>query len=405
MLIWHLAFRNIFRQKRRTLLTVLTMVGGFALNSISIGWADGSYNNVINLFTRNRLGHIQVHAKGYLDRPSIYKTIDDYRKVGGEIGQVSGVEAWSPRVYAAALVSVGEKSSGAQIIGISPARENKSTNFDKKVVEGRPLDESSTHETLLGRGMAHNLRAKIGDSLVIFSQAADGSIANDIYRIVGFVDSGDETYDRMSVYLSLDETQSLFVLGNSVHEIIVIVDRLDDVRDIATTIQEKLNDTTLSVAPWQVFASDFYRAMKADKRGAWITLGVITLVVAIGVLNTVLMTVLERRREYGVLRAIGTSSGGIIRMVLYEVAVMAVISLIIGAALGLLGNYLLSVHGVNLDNPLTYGGVAFTEMRAEINLRSFTIPAVTVFTIALLVSLFPAVRAARVEPAKAMRIH
>jgi ABC-type lipoprotein release transport system permease subunit len=381
------------------------MVGGFALNSVSIGWSDGSYNNVIDLFTRNRLGHIQVHAKGYLDRPSIYKTIDDYEKVGDAVGEVEGVQAWSPRVYAAALVSVGEKSSGAQIIGISPSRENRATHFDKKVIEGSPLTTSSDHETLLGKGMAHNLHAKIGDSLVIFSQAADGSIANDIYKVVGLVDSGDETYDRMSVYLPLREAQSLFVLDSKVHEIIVIVDYLDEVRDIATAITHKLDDSTLAVAPWQEFASSFYKAMKADKQGAWIMLSIITLVVAIGVLNTVLMTVLERRREYGVLRAIGTSPGEIIRMVLYEVAIMAVISLIVGAALGLLGNYLLSAHGVTLDNPLTYGGVEFTEMRGEINLRSFTIPAVTVFTVALVVSLFPALRAAHVEPAKAMRIH
>lgn len=126
-----IAFRNVLRQKRRTILTALTMCGGFTLAAVSIGWSDGSYSYIIDMFTRNRLGHIQIHGKGYLDRPSLYNTIHDYTAVGEKIESIEGVEAWAPRVFCAGLASVGEKSAGVQIIGIDPEREVTATRFDK----------------------------------------------------------------------------------------------------------------------------------------------------------------------------------------------------------------------------------------------------------------------------------
>jgi len=105
-----IAWRNIFRQKRRTVLTVLTMFGGFTLSALSIGWADGTYNRIIEMFTRNRLGHVQIHAAGYLDKPSLYRKIDDFTRVGDIVENTEGVMAWTPRLYSAGLASVGEKA-------------------------------------------------------------------------------------------------------------------------------------------------------------------------------------------------------------------------------------------------------------------------------------------------------
>jgi ABC-type lipoprotein release transport system permease subunit len=166
-----------------------------------------------------------------------------------------------------------------------------------------------------------------------------------------------------------------------------------------------VNDPSVAVEPWQEFADQFYKAMQADRKGMWITLFIIILIVAVGVLNTVLMTVLERTREYGVLRAIGVRPFQVTRLVLYEVALMAILSVVVGSALSLAANYYLSVHGFSLPEPIMYGGVEFSRMYSEINLRSFTIPAVTVMLSAILVGIFPAIRAARTEPAKAMRDH
>ena len=174
MLTFKMAVRNIFRQKRRTIFTGLSILGGFSLAVIFIGWADGSYNNIIDQFTRNRLGHIQIHEKTYLDRPSLYKTIAKEGRIGSILDQADSVESWAPRVYSAGLAALGEKSAGVQIIGLDPQRENATTHFDRKIAQGRSFSAIRAGEAVLGKGLAEILEAKIGDQVILVSQAADG---------------------------------------------------------------------------------------------------------------------------------------------------------------------------------------------------------------------------------------
>jgi ABC-type lipoprotein release transport system permease subunit len=205
--------------------------------------------------------------------------------------------------------------------------------------------------------------------------------------------------------MDLKDAQELFVLDGRVHEIAVIVKSLNEVKRVARRIDEILDDPKLEVAPWQVFAESFYQAMQADKQGMWIMLFVIMIIVAVGVLNTVLMSVLERQREYGVLKAVGTKPYQIFKLVLYEVALLAFFSIIIGGILGVLLNHSLSQTGIDLPQAFNYGGMEFKTMYTEVNARSLYIPGITVIISALCVSVFPALRAAHTEPAKTMRMH
>jgi ABC-type lipoprotein release transport system permease subunit len=381
------------------------MMGGFVLASISIGWSDGTYSTIIDMFTRNRLGHIQVHRKGYLDKPSLYRTIDRYREIGRQIENIKGVESWAPRLFAAGLASVEERSSAVQVFGIDPGKEQEATRFDRKITQGESLSMKPRHEAVLGKGLAQVLDAGLSQDIVIVSQAADGSIANDLFTITGIASSGDEATDRMALYLHLDEAQELFVLPGKVHEIAVVAEDLEQVSRITEQIRKRLGNPELEISPWQEFAKSFYRAMKLDQEGMWIMIFVIILIVAVGVLNTVLMSVLERIREYGVQKAVGTRPRHIFWQVILEVNVIAGISILAGMLLSLLANHLLSINGIALPFSFTYGGVEFKKMYAEINLRTIVIPAATVVLSAFVVSVFPAFRAARIKPARAMRTH
>ncbi len=392
----------MFRQKRRTALTSLTMVGGFLLAAISIGWSDGTYAYIINMFTSDRLGQIQVHKAGYLDEPSIYDRIEEYERVGRSIDSAEGVKAWAPRVYTAGLVSLGEKTAGVRLIGMDPELEEKATGFSRKVVEGKPLS-NNPNEVLLGQGLERIIGAAVGDSIVLLTQAADGSMANDIFDVAGIVDTGDEISNRTGLYLNLRDAQNFLVIDRGVHEIIVLVDNLKRADASVQSIRSKLNDPELEVLPWQEFARSFYQAMKADQQGTWISLFIIILIVAVGVLNTVLMSVLERRREYGLLKAVGTEPKTIVALVLTEILGIVTISLIIGCFLSLGINWILSIYGIPIPMDITYGGIEFDRMYAEVNARSLYIPAVTVALSAILVAIFPALIAARTEPARAMR--
>ncbi len=404
-MILKIAFRNIFRQKRRTILTALAMIVGFTLSSIVIGLSDGAYSNIIEMFTGSRIGHIQVHREGYHDKPSIYKTISDYESIGETIHSNTNVKAWTPRVYAGGLGSVGEKSTAVRIIGVDVARETKATQFDKKVFEGNTLAKTASREAVIGKGLARTLSATLGSKIVIFSQAADGSIANDEYTIVGITESDDNITDRITCYLHIEDAQELFVLEGRVHEIVVIVSNINKVGKITEAIKESLNDSTFEVLPWQVVAKSFYDAMQTDKQGDAVARLIIMLIVAIGVLNTVLMSVLERTREYGVLKAVGTKPIQIFWLVICEVVIITIGSIAIGALLGVIINYVLSIHGLTYAEGLTLGGVEFGTMYAEVNAQCVLIPGITVMLSATLVGLFPAIKAARIMPAKAMRTH
>ncbi len=405
MIIFKIAFRSIFRQKRRSILTALSMFGGFFLSAFFIGFSDGSYNQIINMFTRNNLGHIQIHESTYLDKPSLYKTIRDYEDIYKKLQSIKEVDAFTPRIYSAGIVSVGEKSTGVKITGVDPKRENIATNFNKKIYEGDVFSDENSYEVIIGKGLAKILKASPGDDLVVISQGADGSIANDSFKIVGLSKSGNELEDRITMYIPIKVAQELLTLQGRIHEIAITIKKLNTVPEITELINEKIGSDKIIAEPWQAFAKSFYNAMQADVEGMWVMLVIIMFVVAVGVLNTVLMSVLERRREYGVLKAMGTKPGDIIKLILVEINILAVICIALGsiAALGI--NYYLSIHGITLAEPFSYGGMYFRHMTSEINLRSFVIPAVIVILSATVVGFFPALKAAKTDPAKAMRTH
>ncbi len=403
-MIFKIAFRNIFRQKRRTILTALSMLSGFVLSAFFIGFSDGSYGNIINMFTKNKTGHIQIHQKDYLENPTIYKSIDNYKNIFKKLKTIQGIESYTPRVYTSGLVSVRDKSAGARVIGIEPYLENKTTNFNKNIVKGgKNLSKKASKEVLLGIGLSKLLKTKVGEEIIIVSQGSEGEIAYDIFNIIGLINSGDELGDKMAFYIHIDDADSLFSFKGKIHEIAINTRAIRNVDSIKKKITEKINNPELAVASWKEFAKSFYDAMKADQAGMWIMLLIIVLIVAIGVLNTVLMSVLERTREYGVLKAVGTKPSQIFNLVLIEVNIIAIFSVIIGTGIGFVLNSVFAKYGYTLPNPISYGGMMIETMKGEVNLRSFVIPAITIFFTASFVGFFPALRAAKIDPAKSMR--
>lgn len=419
-MLGRLAWRNIFRQKRRTVLTLLTMTGGFVLSSVAIGWMDGSYESIIMFFTENRTGQIQVHGAGYLDDPSMYTTIDDYSSVGNVLDSIPGVRAWTPRINTGALLAVRPEGSGpgsvysnsaaVSVTGVDPEMEERATGFSGRIIEGRSLSASAadtsysaTGEILLGRELAMVLEASVGDSLVLLSRAADGASADRKYVVRGIYSSGNAEVDRNSCYITLQDAQLLFALEGRAHEIAVMVSSLDRVDRLTRELSARLSDRELEVNSWKTFAREFYNGMKADEASMRITIFVIVLVAAMGVLNTILMMVLERRREFGVMKALGTRPGFIIRMIVLEACIMGSMSIAAGSALSTGALMYLSSHGLTLETPIEYGGTVFREMIATINPSCYWIPALCVMLTAATVSLPPALKAAHTSAARTMR--
>ncbi|MDA0976969.1 MAG: ABC transporter permease [Proteobacteria bacterium] len=406
MLTLTIAFRNIFRQRRRSLLTGLSMCGGYILFVLSTSLLEGSYGNVIDIFTLDHVGHIQIHQDDYLDRPKIYKTIKDQAAVRAVLEAHEDVTGYAPRVYSPALAYAGDKTYPARVIGIDTALEPTVSRIRQKVTEGEFFsaspDADGYYTAMIGRGLAISLELSLGDEIVLISQGADGSIANDIY-LVGGVIGNRTSFDRMAVYLPLPAAQQFLALGTDVHEYALLVDDRNDNRDIASVLAAALPD--LTVSPWQEVESTFYRTMQSDKQGNHFMMGIVVFIVFIGVLNTVLMSVLERTREFGVLRAIGCRPGRLVQLVLLETLLLASFSIGIGILLVTPAVIWLTEVGFQIPEPIDMSGVMFQHMKGELNAYVYLMPMGFIFATAALISLPPGFRAARILPRDALGSH
>ena len=413
MIVPKMAFRNIFRQRRRSLLTGLMMMGGFTLCSVSLGISDGSYGYIIDLFTKDHTGHIQIHKEGYLEKPSLYSTIDNWESMEEEVLEHPDVESMAPRIYSPALAFVGNKTTGAQIVGIDPVREPRTTRIRPKVSKGRFLtkdaskesSEGPSNEVIIGESLAEILKVGLDDEIYLLGQGADGSIANDVFKVTGIIPKKTGSYDKIRCYMHLAKAQEFLTLEGRVHEVAVLLRHQKLARNTASEIRAKIDNKGLSIDPWQVVEKDFFKAMQVDMKGNYITQGVIILIVAIGVLDTVLMSILERTREFGVMRAVGTRPVFVFKLIVLETFFLCIIAVAVGAVISLAVNYYFSVHGIKLPTPVDYGGMRWDTMLSEVNLRTLWIPALVTSLAALTVSVFPAIRASRITPVKAMREH
>ena len=407
MLTLKIAYRNIFRQRRRSVLTGLSMTGGYMLFVFSLSLLEGSYGNIIDIFTLDKTGHIQVHKDDYLDRPKIYKSIRDRQTLEKALGSNEDIISFSPRVFAPALAYAGEKTAPSQVIGVSAEQEPTVTRLIQKVTEGKYFDAAPNADgyfkAMIGKGISINLDIGVGDEVVLISQGADGSIANDIF-IVSAVIGTRTSFDRMAIYLPLIPAQMFLSLGSDVHEYALLVEDKDDNEEVAQTLQEALEPSMpeLVVAPWQVVESTFYRTMQSDKQGNYFTIGLIVFIVFIGVLNTVLMSVLERTREFGVLRSIGCRPFELVKLILLETVLLASLSVIIGLALVFPIVLWFTEVGLLIPEPIDMGGVTFQHMKGEFSAAIFLLPMAFILATAALISIPPGIRAARILPRDAL---
>lgn len=403
MLVFKLAFRNVLRHRRRSLLTLLSMSGGYILLTLSLSMSEGSYNDIIDLFTRDHTGHVQVHQSNYLDRPSLHKTINDAEQLMAELDTTAHVVGVAPRIYGPSLAYGKNKSSPASVIGIDPHRESITTSLAEKVKQGKYLSKSGdgNFSAMIGQTLAQNLKLAPGDELVLISQGADGSIANDIF-IVSAIVGTTESHERLNVYLSLGAMRQFLSMGDQVHELAITLSHQSQAQQFAAELNQRWSASGLRVAPWQSVEKTFYNSMQADKEGNYVSMGIIILIVSIGVLNTVLMGTMERSREFGVLKAIGTRPLAVFRLILLESLMLALASCALGFLIALPINYWFEQVGIPLSEGIDMGGVMFDHMSGEISNLTMGLPALVVVVSTVLVSLIPGVRAARISPLEAL---
>ncbi|MGB1756708.1 MAG: ABC transporter permease, partial [Pseudomonadales bacterium] len=344
-------------------MTALSMAGGYMLFVFSMSLLEGSWSNVVDIFTLDHTGHIQVHKDDYAKRPKIHKTIENPAAVETTLKNHEDVTGWAPRVYSSALAYGGNKTSIAQIFGIDPELEPTVTRILQKVSAGQYFSDQPNADgyfpAMIGRGLANSLRLDVGDEIVLISSGADGSIANDIFIITAII-GNTTSFDRLGVFLPLTVAQEFLSIGGEVHEFALLARNKHDNEQLAVALQSLM--PSLNVSPWQQIEATFYRTMQSDKQGNYFTMALIVFIVFIGVLNTVLMSVLERTKEFGVLKSIGCRPSELVKLIFIETVMLASISISVGLALILPVIVWFAEVGIKLDISVDMGGVVFDTM-------------------------------------------
>lgn len=412
MLLVRLAWRNLWRHKRRTLITASAMAIGVALCLWMMALIDGMMLTMREVMVEERMGHVQVVHPDYPGKEVMYDTLDE--ALLDEVSEVQGLAVAAPRLYGGALVGNEEGSTGARVMGVLPEREAALTGLDADIRVGRMLSAEPAGEVLVGPGLVDELGLEVGERLTFMTQSADGSIGNDAYEIVGVFRSGNAPMEQAGVYLHLAELQELLVLPGQIHELTITgsdpYGELALEAGVQAAIGERPTegDGAVLVQTWQEASPDTAKMLAMSQSSGIFMLGIVFAVAAVGVLNTMLMSVFERTRELGIAKAVGLKPGGVVLMVLAESFWLGLVSAALGAVLGGALDLYMARYGIDFSASDGEGfdsmGVMFDPVfYGDPQPYQFVLTTVCVLLVALLSSLWPAWRAARLEPVQAMR--
>ena len=401
-----MAWRNLWRHKRRTWLTATAMIFSNVLLVFMISLQFGSYDMMINNTLQSFSGHFQIQKDGYNDNPKLRLSIESIRSLATELRRTMPEARVAARAAAFALASSEQRSFGVQVIGVQPDFEPGVSTIPGLVKQGSFLQDPNAAEIVIGAVMARNLKVGIGDEITLLGSGRDGSFAAGVLTVTGIYASGIQEMDRSFAEIPLGYFQEMFAMGDHGNSIAVAVESLDHVAAELINAQQAISGRDgLLVIDWNDLHPGLKQAIQADLSSAWFMYGVLIILVAFSVLNTQLMSVLERTREFGVITALGIKPRQLASLVMLETTLMALIGLSIGVFLGWLVALYFNVVG------FSYPGME--EVAARFNLPGKMYPSVTVFSMmlgpfvvflfCLLASIYPATRLYRLQPVDAMR--
>jgi ABC-type lipoprotein release transport system permease subunit len=397
-----MAWRNVWRNKRRSIVTIAAMTLALCVellySGLVTGYLQGMEDDVLNL----EVGDLQVFAGNYLDKPSIYTAIKDPDALLTQLAEV-GYPA-SVRLLGGGLAAAGEFSAGAALRGVEVARDAQVTLIGEKVADGTWLDPADPHGVVVGRRLAKTLEAKPGDELVVLSQAADGSLANDLYIVRGVLMGVADATDRTAIFMNAQAFRELMVFPQGAHQLIVRRPNNVELEAAASTVRRVVGG--LEVKTWKELMPVVASMLESTQGLMMIVFFIIYIAVGILILNAMLMAVFERIREFGVLKALGVGPLRVVNLILIESAIQTVTAIVVGLTLAIPGMWYLSNVGINVGKlgGMSAMGLAMRPVWYGIyNANTLSGPLVMLVFIVFLAVLYPALKAAWIRPVEAMR--
>lgn len=420
-----MAWRNIWRNPARSGLTVGALAGSLVLLMLYIGLVAGMTRQMVDHATDLSLGQMQLHRQAFVDDQDLYATLpwDTLKELEAAFPDL----AMAPRLYASALASSGDSSNGVLIKAVDPRREPRVTRLLEEVREGSsdlgPATPTTTglprHHVLIGAQLAKNMNIGPGAELVLVTQAADASIGNALYQVAGVLKPIDPAFDRAGVLMSIDAFQSLMVMNQGFHELSFKLRDVSQLGAVQAAVAAKVQALTAEqpldklggpalLRNWRQIAPALADMISMYDGVVWVIGLIVVALAALGMVNTMIMAIHERTREFGVLRAIGMNKHWLLVMVLIESLLLAIVSAVVGTVLGLVLIKGLLKDGIDLSGSMPDGfdmvGIVIDPvMSMQLDPLQVLYAALLVIAITMVAALLPSWRVMRVKPAESMR--
>jgi len=399
-----IAWRNVWRNPRRTVVVVTSIALGLAGCALSMAIQLGMMSEMVDTAISTGLGHVQIHGVGWDHQPELEIQLPD-----GGAGVIPAVEAdedvttWAPRVRGQGLVASARASLGVTVLGVDPTRESDVSMVRSHLTLGTWFE--GKRPIIIGEKLAKRLRAKIGDKLVVSAQDQSGELTGQVFRISGLFRTPSRDLDEGIALVQLDRAQTLFGLDDAISEVVVLTRSRDHVDVVGQRLAARIGPQA-EVRTWEQLEPVLLYMVDSFDSMAWITYAAVFVAMAFGIANVLLMAVYERLHEIGVMRAIGISRPRVIGMIVFESAVLTALGVVCGGLLTALGVFALG-DGIDISrfaSELDAYGIG-TQLKPIVRRGDFTLPVLIATVTAALASFWPALRAARAQPAEALRGH
>ena len=404
LILIKLAWRNLFRNKRRTIIASIAIGIGLAALIFADALWVGMEQNMVKTATASFLGDGQIHREGFRDTQAVEMTMNQLNEVIDALSQEAIVQQFTPRTFAFGMITSSANVSAISLVGVQPPTERFLSQIDDAIIEGAYFEGDNNRDIVIGAKLAELLEVTLGNRVVVtVAQSESGDLSQEMFRISGIYHLGGDAMSGGMAFVRLGKAQEMLAIGSGIHEIAI---KFTDTRygqDKNLPFWERYSQHGNKALGWTEILPQLQAVFEMSKYSKYI-MGVILFgVIVFGIINTLFMSLYERMFEFGVLRAVGTRSFGMARLILFEAGALAIVSIVLGALLGFGLTWIFTRVGIDYTG-IEMMGVTIQELIYPVmTIKPFILYPICVFIFTIITGLYPARYAAKIAPATAMR--
>ena len=409
-----LAWRNLWRHRRRTVITLASIAIGFGLAVLMIGFGDGAHNSMIRNAIKLGEGHVTVQPGGYLASPANHRYVADDRALRARLDALGLPARFEPRITLQVLASTPANSVGAGLEGLNGGDDERARLLRPQLIAGAWFDAGDARGMVIGDGMARKLKAQVGAKIVLMAGMHGGDSQAHLGRVRGIFDSKVDELDDFLVLADLSLARQ-FLVGEGADAALAPVTRIavflndpDTLDSAAAALRQAVAGTDLVALDWREMMPQLVRFLFIDDAGGYVFLLLMLVLVVFGIVNTVLMSVLERTREFGLLRALGLGRRHLLGLVFFESLLLGLLAVVFGWLIGGGGHAWFGSVGIDVsaflgNNTAMMGTFMDPVIRTELSGARIWQLTWIIFAATLGSGIYPAIKASRVTPVQALR--